>query len=106
VTEHSPDCRGHFWRDASGRLVYELHHLPASCYRDLSWLLSGHFGLQSLGGPDVLLDEAAQDYKSEAGSVSFEWDNWTEFTVVAKDARSESLVQAIGAFLGSSATVD
>jgi hypothetical protein len=62
--------------------------------------------LQSLGGPDVVLDEAVQEYKSEAGKLSFEWDNWTEFTVCARDARSEPLVEAIGSFLGSNAAVD
>ena len=52
------------------------------------------------------LDVAFQEFSSNAGTVSFEWDNWTEFTVVAKDTESEPLVEAIGAFLGSNAAVD
>ena len=52
------------------------------------------------------LDVAFQEFSSKAGTVSFEWDNWTEFTVVAKDTESEPLAEAIGAFLGSNAAVD
>lgn len=80
--------------------------MSGSDYRDVSLLLSCEFGLQPSGERAALLDEVFQEYRSRAGAVSFEWDNWTEFTVVARDAGSESLVQAIGVFLGSNAAVD
>jgi hypothetical protein len=86
--------------------VYELHHVAGSDYADLAWVVSREFRLQPSGERVALLDEVFQQYRSSAGTVSLEWDNWTEFTVVAEDARSETLVQAIGAFLGSNAAVD
>jgi hypothetical protein len=69
-------------------------------------LISRQFHLQPMGAVAVLLDEAFQEYRSKSGAVSLEWDNWTEFTVVAKDAESEPLVQEIGAFLGSAPAID
>ena len=105
VTNHSPSCRGHFCRNASGQLTYELHHVAGADYRNVCAIVRREFRLAA-GELFVLLDEAMQEHRSKAGTVSLEWDNWTEFTVVAKDVESEPLVEAIGAFLGSSPTVE
>jgi hypothetical protein len=106
VTEHSPDCRGHFWRDASGRLVYELHRVAGADYAAVCELVRSRFRLQPSGDRAVGLDEVFQEYGSGSGPISLEWDNWTEFTVVAKAAESEPLAQEIGAFLGSAPEVE
>jgi hypothetical protein len=106
VTEHSPDCRGHFWRDTSGRLTYELHRVSGADYAAVCRLVSRQFRLQASGALVRGLDEVFQEYRSSSGAVSLEWDIWTEFTVVARDAASEALVQGIGAFLGSAPAID
>jgi hypothetical protein len=108
VTEHSPTCRGHFWRDASGRLIYELHHVAGDDYRSLCEVVRRKFWLAASSElvADFLGDVAFQEFDSKAGTVSLEWDNWSEFMVVAINAESEPLVEAIGAFLGSNAAID
>jgi len=106
VTEHSPDCRGHFWRDASGRLVYELHRVAGADYAAVCDLVRRRFRLQPSGDRAVGLDELFQEYGSGSGAISLEWDNWTELSVVAKDAESEPLAREIGAFLGSAPEID
>lgn len=106
MTEHSPDCRGHLWRDASGRLVYELHRVAGADYVAVCEIVRSRFRLQASGDRAVGLDEIFQEYRSTAGTVSLEWDNWTELTVVAKDAESEPLAREIAAFLGSAPEID
>ncbi len=44
-------------------------------------------------------DLVFQDYGRGQQVVGLEWDVWMGFTVVAKDAESEPLVQEIGAWL-------
>jgi hypothetical protein len=104
--EHSPDCRGHFWRDSSGRLTFELHRVSGADYAAVCRLVSRQFRLRPSGDLVAGLDEVFQEYRSTSGRVSLEWDNWTEFTVVASDAESEPLAQEIGAFLGSAPAID
>jgi hypothetical protein len=58
-----------------------------------------------LPGPELITngcDIVFQTYRRGEELVELAWDNWTDFTVVAKTPASEPLVRDIGAWLQSS----
>jgi hypothetical protein len=89
-----------FWRDASGRLTFGMFRPPADSYlavRDsivTTFHLSPHNALVSNG-----VDIVFQDFQRGDQIVGLEWDNWTGFTLVAKNPASETLVQDIATWL-------
>jgi hypothetical protein len=89
-----------FYRDASGRLTFEMFNLPADSYRVVCNELVASFHLEPLGTPvSDFLSIVLQDYCCGWQVVGLEWDNWSGFIVVAKTPESEPLVQAIGEWL-------
>jgi hypothetical protein len=77
-----PDAK--YYRDASGRLTFELSRIPAA--QENALVTNGY-------------DIVFQDYRRGEQVVGLEWDNWTGFTVVSKSTSSESLVEEIGAWM-------
>lgn len=59
------------------------------------------FGLSPAGELIVGLDEMFRDYTDGPNVIGLEWDNWSGFIVVAKNADAEALVRSIAKFLGS-----
>ncbi|MFN9626467.1 MAG: hypothetical protein ACK6AT_09455 [Planctomycetota bacterium] len=59
------------------------------------------FGLSPAGELIVGLDEMFRDYTDGPNVIGLEWDNWSGFIVVAKNADAETLVRSIAEFLGS-----
>jgi hypothetical protein len=89
-----------FWRDASGRLTFEMFRVSIADYPAVCAALVSAFGLVPTtalvtNGCDILF----QDYRRGEEVVGLAWDNWTGYTVVAKVAASESLVREIAAWL-------
>lgn len=89
-----------FWRDASGRLTFEMFKVPADSY----WAVCGAAATTFHLTPNNALvtdgiDIVFQDYRRGEQIIGLEWDNWTGFTVVAKTTASESLVQEIAVWL-------
>lgn len=89
-----------FWRDASGRLIFEMFRVSADSYRTICGAVAAAFHLSPHGslvtnGWDIVF----QDYRHGEQVVGLEWDNWTGFVVVAKNSASESLVREIAAWL-------
>ena len=105
MTGSAVDQRGRFWRDASGRLTFELHRVDAKDYPAVCKLLVREFDLQPWGqlvdGWDVLFRE----FRARSGLVSIEWDNWTGFTVVAKNEGAEPAVKEMATFLEASPAI-
>jgi hypothetical protein len=91
-----------FWRDASGRLTFDLPGVEATDYPAVSRGLVKAFALGPHGSLVVGLDEMFMDFRRGEQVVGLEWDVWTGFTVVAKSEASESLVRDIAAWLGTS----
>jgi hypothetical protein len=88
-----------FYRDASGRLTFELSTLPAEEYGRVSRALASVLHLRAVGRIVESVDVVFQDYQRDEATIGLEWDNWTGFTVVAKDPAAESLVLEVGAWL-------
>ena len=89
-----------FYRDASGRLTFEMFRISIQSYPSICSAVVANFKLVPnnaliTNGYDIVF----QDYSCADQVVGLEWDNWTGFTVVAKSQGSESLVQDIAAWL-------
>jgi hypothetical protein len=92
-----------FWRDASGRLTFEMFRIPLDRYPAVCAAVVDTFQLARhtpvvTNGCDIIF----QDYRHGEQVVGLAWDNWTGFTVVARTPASESLVQDIAAWLRQS----
>jgi hypothetical protein len=90
----------HFWRDASGRLTFAIACVSITEYPAISAALVNEFGLVPTtalvtNGCDIIF----QEYRRGEEIVELAWDNWTDFTVVAKTPKSESLVREMAAWL-------
>jgi hypothetical protein len=89
-----------FWRDASGRLTFEMFRARADSYPAICEAVERTFGLVPhtalvTNGCDIMFI----DYHRGDQVVGLEWDTWSGFTVVAKIPDAESLVQDIAAWL-------
>jgi hypothetical protein len=94
----APDTQ--FWRNASGRLTFDMFRVPADDYRAVRDALIEAFSLapnsaKVTNGWDI----AFQDFRRGEQVVGLEWDNWTGFTVVAKTPDAEPLVKEMAAWL-------
>ena len=96
-----PNPSGHFHHDASNRLTYEVFDLDSSRYAMTCDRIVNKFGLSPAGELIVGLDEMFRDYADGPNVIGLEWDNWSGFIVVAKNADAETLVRSIAEFLGS-----
>lgn len=92
---------GQFHRDASNRLTYEVFDLESSWYAATCNRIANRFGLSPAGELIVGLDEMFRDYTDGQYVIGLEWDNWSGFIVVAKNADAEDLVRSIAEYLGS-----
>lgn len=92
---------GHFHRDASNRLTYEVFGLKADVYVEVCHDIAIGFGLSPASEPVVGLEEMLRDYSDGRNVIGLEWDNWSGFIVVAKNVDAEPLVRSIAEFLGS-----
>ena len=89
-----------FWRDASGRLTFEMFRVSIADYPAICAALVSAFGLATAtplvtNGCDIIF----RDYRRGEEVVELSWDNWTGFTVVAQTASSESLVREMASWL-------
>jgi hypothetical protein len=92
---------GHFHHDAGNRLTYEVFDLDSSIYALTCDRIVNKFNLSPAGELIVGLDEMFRDYTDGKNVIGLEWDNWSGFIVVAKNADAEALVRSIAEFLGS-----
>src|SRR5947208_2400630 len=83
----------------NGRLVFEMFRVSSDSYRALCDAIVAAFELvpnsSLVDGWDLIF----QDYRNGDHVVGLEWDNWTGFTVIAKNSDSEPLVRDIAAWL-------
>ena len=95
-----PDNR--FWRDASGRLTFDLPGVVASDYPAVCRGLADVLGLVPAGEIVIGPEQMFWDFRRRDQVVGLEWDIWMEFMVVAKCEEAESLVREIAAWLRAS----
>ncbi len=92
-----------YCRDASNRLCFELGDKDSAEYWDLRRKVRREFGLLQISrtteSPDAIFATFVQIRTFRR--IGIEWDNWSGFTIVAKNERSASLVQEVGTFLQS-----
>lgn len=91
----------HFWRDASGRLTFDLPGIEAADYPAVSRALIDAFALSPRGSLIVGPDQMFADFCRGEQLVSLEWDIWMGFMVVAKTEASERLVREIAAWFAT-----
>ena len=90
---------GHFDRDASNRLCFEILDVDAVDHPNLVSQIVAHFELKSTSGLLVGPDQLMSAYSDGKCTVGLDWDNWSGFYVTAESPKAEPLVRAIGAFL-------
>jgi len=86
-------------RDASNRLTVEIPSAEASEYKSIAKEIVNQFKLEKANEMVVGLDEIFQEYKKGTCLVGLEWDNWSGFSVVAKNVEAEELVNEISKYL-------
>lgn len=95
-----------FWRDASGRLAFDVFRIEASEYPAACGEIADAFNLKPDESPAVGPDQMFCDFRRGEQVIALEWDNWMGFMVVAKTADSEPLVREIAAWLRATAWGD
>jgi hypothetical protein len=89
-----------FTRDFSGRLTFEMFRVPIEDYPAVCHAVVAEFHLaQHDQLVTNLCDFFCWDYHRGEQVVSFAWDNWTGFMVIANAPISEPLVRDIGDWL-------
>lgn len=87
--------KGRFHRDSSNRLTFAVAEIPADQYAATCRELAGLLRLFPASEQVSSYDCAFRDYTDGARTVGLEWDIWFGFTIVAKDAASESLLEEL-----------
>jgi len=82
-----------FWRDASGRLTFDLPGVASTDYPVVIRGLADALGLASAGKVIIGQEQMFWDFRRGGQVVGLDWDIWTEFMVVAKSEPSEPLVR-------------
>ncbi|QDU97991.1 hypothetical protein [Lignipirellula cremea] len=95
-----PDER--FWRDASGRLTFNLPGVGATDYPGVCRDLSDALGLVPAGEIVIGPEQMFWDFQRGDQLVSLDWDIWMDFIVVAKSEEAEPLVGDVAAWLRAS----
>jgi hypothetical protein len=93
---------GRFWRDASGRLTFDLAEVDAEDYPAVCRATADALGLAPDGPPVIGPDQVFWDFRRDEQSVGFDSDIWMGFMVTAKAEASEPLARDIAAWLSSS----
>ncbi len=91
-----------FWQDSSGRLTFDLPGVAATDYPAVCRGIADALGLVPAGDIIIGPEQMFWDFQRGDQVVGLDWDIWMEFMVVAKSEASDSLVQDIAAWLGSS----
>lgn len=93
----------HFYRDASGRLTFEIFRVSAEEYFAVRDAVVISFGLVPEGTPVTDgIDLVFQVFRRGDQVVELAWENWTGFTVGARTTASEVLVREVAAWLTKS----
>jgi hypothetical protein len=89
-----------WYRDASGRLTFEMFNISGESYTAICRDVAEALQLEQTG---ILITDflsfLSQDYRRGPEVVGLEWDNWSGFMVVAKTPESEPLVEAVADWL-------
>lgn len=85
--------------DASKRLMYEAPGMKADKYEKVCQLIMKEFNLKRKGNKTTGLDEIFENYELGNALLSFEWDNWSGFMVVANNKDAEQVVRDIANYL-------
>ena len=88
-------------RDASKRLTVEIYSIEIENYIFLTSKIAEKFNLTPSSELIHGLDETFQDYTDEIHTIGLEWDIWSGYIIVAKDQKSEKLVNDIFNWLSS-----
>jgi hypothetical protein len=86
-------------RDFSGRLTYEIHSFPSESYTSMKKEIADKFGLLPFGITINGLDEVFQTFIKGFKRIGIEWDIWSGLIIVAKNKKSETLVEEISKYL-------
>lgn len=88
------------WRDASGRLTFDLD-VPNVSYASLCQEIADTFSLSPRGGIVVGPDQMFWTFHRGDIAIGFDWDFWMGVMVVAETPSAESLVLEIAAWLNN-----
>ena len=91
-----------FWRDASGRLTFDMDRVEAVDYPTICRAVADKFDLVPEGLLVVGLDQMFWDFRQGDQVIALDWDIWMGFMVAAKSEGAELLVRDIAAWLDSS----
>src|SRR5437763_1910451 len=95
-----PDDR--FWRDASGRLTFDLAGVTAVDYPAVCREIVSALSLIPDDAPIFGPQQIFWDFTSQGQSLGLDWDIWMGLMVVAKSVGSEALVREIAEWLRAS----
>jgi hypothetical protein len=90
------------WRDASGRLSFDLPGVAAADYPTVCRDVAESLGLVEECAIIIGPDQMFWEFRRGDQVVSLDWDTWMEFMAVAKSEMSEPLVRDIASRLRSS----
>ena len=79
-----------------------MFNIDADSYAELCRKVVDQFKLIASSDLIAGFSEIFRDYTDGTATIGLEWDNWSGFIVVAKQADAESLVRKIAAFLSES----
>ncbi|MBA4016663.1 MAG: hypothetical protein C0483_05695 [Pirellula sp.] len=84
------------WRDASGRLTFDLSTVTAEHYPALCRNIADTFKLApAMESSLVGIDQMFWEFCRNDQVISLDWDVWMGFMIVAKTTTAESLVHEI-----------
>lgn len=91
--------RGH--RDASDRLTFDFDKIESDSYQKITQSVVKNFNLVSSSELAEGLSAIFKNYTSGGLVVGLEWDNWSGYTVCAKNTKSEQLATEIAEFINA-----
>ena len=86
-------------RNASNQLTFAFDSISSWSYKKVTKSVVKYFNLQSAGKLTVGLDEKFQEFKSGDSIVGLEWDNWSGYTIDAKNKEAEPLLREIASYI-------
>ncbi len=85
--------------NASNQLTFDFDKINLSSYKKITYSIVNHFDLKPSGKLIVGLDEMFQEFTSGNSSIGLEWDNWSGYTIVAKNQEAEALLREIAKYI-------
>lgn len=86
-------------RNASNQLTFDFDKISSWSYKKITKSVAKHFNLQPVGNPAVGLNEKFQEFKTGNLIVGLEWDNWSGYTIDAKNKEAEPLLREIAIYI-------